>query len=424
MARLKPRPTWVRSAGPSAFALRASADSPPRPARGGPLASPGLSGPDGTRPGAEAVRPRVALHRSVMELYAILGVTADATLPDVQRAYRRLARRYHPNINPGDQDAAARFRAVALAYEILSDPKQRREYDQKGDAMLAEAGGITFAFERFDFTASAEGPAASTFGELFADLFRPPRERSGRAERGADLHADIAVPFETAAEGGRHSVTTTRHDVCDTCFGAGRMAVPEAVCPKCAGEGVVRGARGHMVFSKTCPQCHGDGRRQAVGCSTCHGEGVVMRGQAIDVVVSPGVADGDEITLSGQGHAGRFGGPRGDLRVRVHVAPHHMFRRDGDDLLLELPVGVHEAALGARVEVPTPYGAATLRIPPGTQGGQQFRLRERGLPSLRRGRRGDLVVQIRLVLPPLVDERARALMRELASIWTEDVRKG
>ncbi|MPZ16516.1 MAG: DnaJ domain-containing protein [Luteitalea sp.] len=361
----------------------------------------------------------------VMNLYAILGVPADATLTDVRRAYRRLARRYHPNINPGDEAAAVRFRVVTLAYEILSDPNQRREYDQRGDAMLAQAGGVTFAFERFDFSASAEGMAASTFGELFADMFRPQQRGSARApERGADLHVEITAPFETASAGGQHSVTVTRHDPCDACFGAGWIAVPEAVCPRCRGEGIVRGARGHMVFSKTCSQCHGDGYQRAARCQACHGEGVITRSHAREVPVSPGVADGDEITVSAQGHAGRYGGPRGDLRVRVRVAPHELFQRDGDDLALELAVGVHEAALGARLEVPTPDGTTMLRIPPGTQGGQRFRVRERGMHSLRLGRRGDLIVHVRLVLPPLVDERARALMRELASIWNEESRKG
>jgi molecular chaperone DnaJ len=360
-----------------------------------------------------------------MKLYAILGVPADATLTDVRRAYRRLARRYHPDINPGDQAAAARFRVVTLAYEILSDPNQRREYDQRGDAMLARADGVTFAFERFDFSASAEGAAASTFGELFADMFRPRHRRgAGAPERGADLHVEITASFETAAAGGQHAATVTRQDPCDACFGAGWMAVAEAVCSRCRGERIVRGARGHMIFSKTCPQCHGDGYQRAARCSACHGEGVITRSHVIDIPVSPGVADGDEITLGAQGHAGRYGGARGDLRVRVRVAPHELFRRDGDDVFVELAVGVHEAALGARLEVPTPDGTTMLRIPPGTQGGQRFRLRERGVQSARLGRRGDLFVQVRLVLPPLVDERARALMRELASIWNEDLKRG
>jgi molecular chaperone DnaJ len=359
-----------------------------------------------------------------MKLYAILGVPADATLTDVRRAYRRLARRYHPNINPGDQAAAARFRVVTLAYEILSDPSQRREYDRRGDAMLAHADAVTFAFERFDFSASAEGAQASTFGDLFADIFRPgQRGAAGAPERGHDLHVEITAPFETVAAGGQHAVAVTRHDPCDACFGAGWTAVAEAVCPRCRGEGIVRGARGHMIFSKTCPQCRGDGYQRAARCSVCHGEGVITRRHVIDVPVPPGVVDGDEITLRAQGHAGRNGGARGDLRVRVRVAPHELFRRDGDDVVVELAVGVHEAALGARLEVPTPDGTTVLRIPPGTQGGQRFRLRERGVHAPRLGRRADLIVEVRLVLPPLVDERARALMRELASIWNEDLKR-
>ncbi len=356
-----------------------------------------------------------------MNYYAILGLTRDARQADVERAYRRLARRYHPNLNPGDDEARVRFREIVRAYEVLGDPVRRREYDVSGRHHVEPSTEAKFAFERFDFSMSAVGTAASTFGELFSDALGPaPGTRA--PERGEDLHVEVAVPFEAAFSGATEQITVTRRDACDPCHGTGRIATTAAPCGTCDGTGVVRGARSHMVFSKRCTACGGEGIRRLAPCPVCRGDGVVVRTDAVTVHLAPGVAEGDEVTLAGAGNSGRFGGSRGDLRVRVRMTDHRFFRREGDDVVVEVPVTVYEAALGARVSIPTPDGRSSLRLPPGTEAGRRFRLRERGVPSLRTGRRGDLIAEIRLVLPALADERSRELMRELAALNPVDVR--
>src|SRR5436190_1765915 len=259
-----------------------------------------------------------------MDFYILLGIERAATLNDIKRAYKRLARRYHPDINPGDRTAAAQFRQIAEAYETLSDPDRRRRYDTGGlDRSHVDQN---FGFEGFDFSVSVSGAAAPTFGDLFADVLRQRQDarNDGAPERGADLHQSLSLPFEAA-----------------------------------------------------------------------------MRG----------------------GHAGRNGGDPGDLYVTIRVEPHPLFRREGDDLHLIVPVAVHEAALGAKVEVPSLEGYARLRVPPGTQSGQRFRLRERGVPSARGGPRGDLVVEVRLVLPKVLDERSKELLREFGRINGDNVRE-
>jgi molecular chaperone DnaJ len=359
-----------------------------------------------------------------MDLYIILGLERGATLGDIKRAYKRLARKYHPDINPGDRMAAAQFRQIAEAYETLSDPDRRRHYDITGST---ESGGqtVTFGFEGFDFSVSAHGAEASTFGDLFADVFRQRDEgrREGGAERGADLHHTLALTFDEAIGGGDHSVTVMRQARCRTCHGRGWMKVLETRCPHCHGTGVVKSARGHMVFSKPCSHCNGTGRHGQSRCPTCGGQQVETRTESLTLRAPPGLADGARIRVPGKGHAGRSGGEDGDLYVTVRVQPHSIFQRNGDDLYITVPIAVHEAALGAKIDVPALEGVARVRVPPGTQSGQRFRLRERGVPSPRDGRRGDLVVEVKLVLPRVLDERSKELLREFGRINGEDVRK-
>ncbi len=358
-----------------------------------------------------------------MDFYAILGVARTATTAEIKRAYRRLARRFHPDLNPGDQAAAQYFRCIVEAYETLVDPERRRKYDAEG-----LAGGARrepeVAFEGFDFSRAAEGPQASTFSELFADVFRGGgRAEAPRAEPGADLHASVALSFDEAARGCTRVVTVTRQTVCPECQGAGEVRTVESRCVACQGTGSLRWARGHMVFSKTCSACGGTGRRERQPCPACAGQGVTTRAEAVTVRIPAGVADGARVRVPEKGHAGRRGGRPGDLYIAVQVAPHPFFGREGDDLHLTVPVAIHEAALGAKIEVPTLDGRARLRIPPGTQSGQRFRLRGRGLPSPRDGRPGDLVVEVRLVLPKLLDERSKELLREFGRLNPENVRK-
>ncbi|HET7619069.1 MAG TPA: J domain-containing protein [Vicinamibacterales bacterium] len=350
-----------------------------------------------------------------MDLYAVLGLSPGASVADIKRAYRRLARRFHPGINPGDRAAASMYSRITEAYEILTDPERRRQYEQEGRQTVVSSA--TFEFTGFDFSASAQGAQAATFTELFADVLHPVTSPdTGRPEAGADLHAELTVAFDESVRGVERQIVVTRLEVCAACGGRGQIATPEARCPGCQGTGTLRWARGHMVFAKPCSSCGGTGRQRVQRCAVCVGHGRSMRSEAIAVAVPPGVIDGLRLRVPGKGHVGRYGGRTGDLYVTVHVQAHPRFRRDGDDLHLVVPIGVHEAVLGTRMDVETPDGPARLRVPPGTQGGQHFRLRGRGMPTASGGR-GDLIIEVRIVLPPIVDERSKELIREFGRLY-------
>ena len=357
-----------------------------------------------------------------MDFYIILGIERGAVTGDIKRAYKRLARRFHPDINPGDRMAAAQFRQIAEAYQTLSDPDRRRRYDALGHAGPIEPP--TYGFEGFDFSATVSGPSAPTFGDLFADVISQRGARHDAAPtRGADLHQPIAVSFADAMHGGPRQVTVTRQEYCRTCQGLGRLHVADSLCLSCLGAGVAKSARGHMVFSRPCTNCGGSGRERQARCPTCDGQQIETRTEPLTIGLPAGLADGARIRVPGKGHAGRNGGENGDLYITIAVEAHPLFQREGDDLHLVVPLAIHEAALGAKIDVPALEGTARLRVPPGTQSGQRFRLRERGVPSSRTGRRGDLVVEVRLVLPKLLDERSKELLREFGKINGEDVRK-
>ena len=361
-----------------------------------------------------------------MDFYVILGVERDAPPAEVERAYTRLARRYHPDINPGDREAAAFFRRVADAYETLRDPARRREYDSDG-APQAVSQETTVEFQGFDFSTPAAG-ASATFGDLFPDApARPDGDgaagAAGEDDRGGDLHGEIDLGFEEAWRGAARRLAVTRLDACDACGGSGRRRASESRCGRCLGRGATQWRRGHMVFAKTCGHCGGSGRQRRRPCAACRAEGTAPRTEEITIQVPAGVADGARLRITGKGNAGRRGAPPGDLYVTARVSGHRLFGRDGDDLTLTLPVGVHEAALGATVTIPTVDGAARLRIPPGTQSGARLRLRSHGAPSPRGGARGDLVVEVRIVVPPLEDERSRQLLREFGRLNAADVRR-
>jgi molecular chaperone DnaJ len=358
-----------------------------------------------------------------MDFYDLLGVTRDADLHAIKRAYRRLARRLHPDINPGDGVAAVRFRAVVEAYETLSDPGRRRDYDA-GAGPLSDMGAtVTFGFEGFDFSGQAvHGSQASTFGDLFADVIHETLGGGTGPEDGPDLHVTVSVSFAEMMHGVDRVVSLVRRRICRACRGLGAVSVSEATCGACAGTGVIRSARGRMVFTKPCARCSGTGRQRRTVCPPCNGSGSDTSAEAINVGIPAGVRDGERLRMVGLGHAGLRGGRDGDLYVTVTVEPHPLFRRDGQDLLLSVPVAVHEAALGTRFDIPTFDGPVRLRVPPGTPAGQRFRLRERGVPSPTDGRRGDLVVELRIVLPSVIDERSKALLKEFGELQTEDVR--
>lgn len=359
-----------------------------------------------------------------MDFYVILGVDRAASTGDVRRAYRRLARKYHPDINPGDHEGEAFFRRVSEAYETLIDPERRQDYDAGGGPQQSGSSAAV-EFEGFDFSVSATGETASTFGDLFADVLTGSQKRApGSESTGVDLHATLPLRFDEAMRGGTCALTVSRVARCDACRGTGARRVAESRCRACAGTGQSRWTRGHMVFSRKCGQCGGTGVRRYRPCGACRAEGAVSRTESIDVTVPAGVAHGARLCVPEKGSVARSGGAVGDLYVTVAVEPHPLFRRAGDDLHLVVPVAVHEAALGARVDVPTIDGRARVRIPPGTQAGQRLRLSGKGAPSPQTGATGDLIVEVRIVLPEILDERSKTLMRQLAAVATEDVRAG
>ncbi|MBI2833674.1 MAG: J domain-containing protein [Acidobacteria bacterium] len=358
-----------------------------------------------------------------MDCYILLGLARGASPAEIKRAYRRLARRYHPDINPGDRESEAFFRQIVSAYETLIDPGRRREYDAGMIRSTDRATEPAFEFQGFDFSQNLGFRDAATVNELFAEVFTPPAGAWTRPEDGADLHANLTISFGDAMAGGERRVTVTRLERCTACRGGGQLKAPDAMCPHCTGTGSVRWTRHHMVFTKNCAPCAGTGRQQSRACPACAGEGVSVRSEAVPVQIPAGVADGARLRIPGKGHVGRRAGRPGDLHVAITVEPHPLFHREGDDLRVVVPVAIHEAALGAKIDVPTIDGPARLRMPPGTQSGQRLRLRDRGAPSPRDGTRGDLIVEVKLVLPRVIDERSKELLREFGRINAENVRK-
>lgn len=359
-----------------------------------------------------------------MDLYVVLGVRPDARPEDIKRAYRRLSRRYHPGVNPGDRAAQEAFARISEAYDVLIDARRRQEYDARGVVQRPpHAASDGPQFTAFDFSMRAQGAQASTFSELFADVLHPSTAAGpGRPEAGPDLHATLAVPFAVQMTGDERQVVVTREAACTACRGAGRTATAEVRCSRCDGTGTTRWVRGHMVFSKPCAACEGSGQRRSDACAACTGRGRAVRSEAVPVSVPPGVEDGARLRVAGQGHAGRNGGPPGDLYVTIQVLPHPFFSRQGNDLFCVIPVAVHEAVLGARIEVPALDGRIRVNLPPGTQGGRRFTARGRGFPTAS-GESGNLVVEVRIVLPTAIDQRSTELIREFGRLNQEDVRK-
>jgi molecular chaperone DnaJ len=401
----------------------------------------------------------MATTTSKKDYYETLGVKKSASAEDIRKAFRKLARKYHPDVNPGDKAAEEKFKALSEANEVLSDPKKRKIYDQVGfysdniDPATAEAyaraGGGAGGFQGggqgnargqggnvdfggFDFSdmfenAGREGRGAAgsgSFRDIFSGIFGGGRGTAAAEEGpepGTDLEYQVNVPFWTAIRGGVMRINISRQDVCSNCHGQGFLEQP-GKCPQCNGTGQVTQTGGRMKFNVQCPRCHGTGKNIST-CPTCHGEGTVERTEPLEVRIKPGTRDGQRIRVPGKGNAGAHGGPPGDLFVIIRTGEHPIFRREGDDIYLSVPVTVTEAALGAKIEVPTIDGRALLKIPPGTQPGQKLRLREKGVPSATQdGARGDEIVEITVKIPMPRDERTKELLRELATLNPEDPR--
>jgi len=393
------------------------------------------------------------------DYYAILGVKKTATADDIRKAFRKLARKYHPDVNPGDKKAEEKFKEISEANDILSDEKKRKIFDQFGfysdqiDPAAAEAaarggygyagprpGGaqeVPFDFEGFDFSnfsggggtgASAGGQTTSgswsSFGDLFSGIFNRGGSRSQKQgpESGTDLEYQVNVDFWTAIRGGTARLQIQRQEICPTCKGKASTGSSQT-CPECNGTGQVTQMGGRMKFNIQCPRCGGTGKVQNA-CPTCHGTGAVMRTEPIEFRIKPGTRDGQRIRLAGKGNAGMNGGAAGDLYLIIRTGSHSVFTREGDDIYVTVPVTVTEAALGSKIDVPTIDGRAQLKIPPGTQSGQKLRMRERGVPSASvEGKRGNEIVTVEIVVPKVQDERSKEILREFAKLNPEDPRE-
>jgi len=370
------------------------------------------------------------------DYYELLGVSKKASAKDIRTAFRKLARKYHPDLNPGDKSSEEKFKQLQEAYDILSDSKKRQMYDQygfysdnippggPGAGPQQDGEGVNFDFGGFDFGggSGAQGGGAS-FRDLFSQFFRGGRGAGGEPEHepGGDLEYQIEIDFWDAVRGAVKKLTITRLDTCDTCHGTGAIGSAQT-CPTCHGSGTIQQAAGKMKFNVPCTRCGGTGKIRKV-CPTCSGEGRLRRTETIEVRIPAGVASGSRVRVPGKGNAGTMGAPPGDLYLRVDVRPHSFFERRGDDLYTKVPVTVTEATLGAKVEVPTIDGRSLVRIPPGTNSGKTLRLKEKGVPSARSGARGDQYVEIQVVVPQPTDERVRNLMKELETVAPDDPRK-
>jgi len=354
-----------------------------------------------------------------VDLYEALGVRRSARLAEIRRAYQRLARQLHPALNPGDPEAAERYRIVTQAFEVLSDPDARARYDRGEPLRAVEPAPPAVGFEGFDFSVKVKRTRAG-FKEIFDGLL--PGAGAGRQpEPGEDLEQRTRLSFDESLKGARRRVQLVRHDPCAVCGGSGETTSAPMSCGRCQGTGQLRAARGHMVFTRSCPDCGGAGRLSRP-CPRCQGEGRLIQGEWIDVEIPAGVGEGSRVRLAGCGNAGRRGGRPGDFVLVVEIEPHPLFRRQGEDLFCEVPVTLVEAALGAHIRVPTPDGEMTIEIPAGTQTGQRFRLRKRGVPRPEGTGRGDLYVEVKVGIPAITDASGRALLVELARLHPGDPR--
>lgn len=350
---------------------------------------------------------------SHQDYYVLLGVGRSASKSEIRRAFRKLARKFHPDINPGDNVAAVRYQRIYEAFEVLTDPERREHYDRVGVTTepAARSEPARFGFEGFDFSL----PGARDVN-IFPDLFRrsAPAQDPSRLD-GEDIHHRLSISFDEALTGLVTQFQVVRQVSCESCEGWGEIPASEPrACPRCKGRGRATQARGFMLFAKPCAYCRGSGEVSRETCSDCGGAGRSPETQSVSVEIPPGIADGDKLSVPGLGGQGRGPGRPGDLYLHVHVQEHAFYTRRGDNLYYTIPITFTEAALGAKIDVPTPEGNVTLRVPAGVQSGQKLKLSERGAPSRRSaGGRGDLFVSIQVVTPTIYDDRSRELLREL-----------
>lgn len=379
------------------------------------------------------------------DYYQILGVKKDAKADEIKKSYRRLARKFHPDVNPNDKVAEEKFKEVQEAYDVLSDEKKRKVFDRFGyyhenlDADSPFASGATggggpspgFDFSGFDFSQGSTSGGGSSFRDIFSDLFggggagaRPqPEPPRAMPKRGRDIEIPLALSFEESFSGLTTNITVNRSEQCSRCQGAGDTGGPLVQCPTCKGTGQVTKSGGRLQFAQDCPDCSGTGRRRTP-CSLCNGKGTTPKTEQVKIRIPAGVDTGSRVRIPKKGHGGRLGAEPGDLFIVTNVGKHPFLTRKGDNVYVTVPITIAEAALGTKIEVPTVEGKAQLKIPPGTESGQKFRLRERGFPSLRNpSLRGDQFVEVKISMPRIISEETKELLRQFEKLNPENPRK-
>ena len=365
------------------------------------------------------------------DYYQILGVDRSASHEEIRKAYRKLARKYHPDINPGNKEAENKFKEISVAYDVLSDPEKRKLYDEFDEAGLAAGfdAGKARSYRQWQEQSARSGGThgfdMGDLGDLFGDLgrsFGAGRQTRPGPIRGEDIEATMEIDFLDAVRGFQTSLTLQRPVSCESCQGAGtRSRTTPTTCPECRGSGSKSMVQGPLQFRQTCPRCMGSGQLPGDPCAVCGGTGRVVRPETIRVNVPPGAEPGKRIRLRGKGEVGVRGGAPGDLYIAPRIRPHPLFTRSGRDLTMELPITVGEAIRGATVEVPTPVGAVKVKVPAGAQSGQRLRLKEKGVPAHGQSPAGDLYLRLMVRVPK--EKVAQEAIEKMDQAYTEDVRK-
>jgi molecular chaperone DnaJ len=354
----------------------------------------------------------------VKDYYEILGIDRKASQENVKKAYRKLARKYHPDLNPGDKSAEHKFKELNEAYEVLGNEKKRAEYNQYGRSP-SEGGGPGFDYRAYT---SADRFDSGGFGDIFSDLFGAGGSPGAAGLKGPDLVMGLELSLEEAFTGVTEPISFTREMQCTACGGSGAETYQQ--CDSCKGTGKVQTSKGFFKMSQYCTACGGSGKKITKACRSCAGRGKIVHPESIKVKIPAGADTGSRVRLKGMGGPGQGGGPPGDLQIEITVREHPVFKRKGENIYVEVPVTFGEAALGAKIEVPTLDGASAMTLPAGTQSGQKFKLSGKGFPSTRTGKRGDQFVTIKIAVPKNVTDKARHAIQEIETLYRESPRKG